>query len=312
MILSETVNIRIKNNPKLNYYLNLGYKKNNENFIKVKVSDLPLNCNLKILVKCDICGNEKIITLQKYNKNIQKYNVYTCSEKCSFFKKIATNNEQYGCDYTFQSEIIKNKIKETCIKKYGVEKPHQNKEIREKFYKTCEFLYKDKNYNNRIKYKLTCLNRFGVDNPSKNEDIKKKRKETCIKKYGVDNPTKNENIFYKIHKNSLKKYNYNSKIYYQGTYEKDFLDKYYNNNNKIIRGLTIKYNNRNYYSDFFLPDYNLIVEIKSTYWYNKKLENNIKKHTECIKQGYNHIFIIDKEYDNFQKIINNYENYKKF
>jgi len=65
-------------------------------------------------------------------------------------------------------------------------------------------------------------------------------------------------------------------------------------------------------SDFFLPDYNLIVEIKSTYWYNKKLENNIKKHTECIKQGYNHIFIIDKEYDNFQKIINNYENYKKF
>ena len=58
-----------------------------------------------------------------------------------------------------------------------------------------------------------------------------------------------------------------------------------------------------YYSDFYLPDYNLIVEIKSTIWYDKHFEKNIMKEKTCKELGYNFIFIIDKKYDEFEKFI---------
>ena len=56
----------------------------------------------------------------------------------------------------------------------------------------------------------------------------------------------------------------------------------------------------------FLEDYNLIVEVKSWYIYELHKELNLIKQATVLKQGYNFLFITDKKYDIFLKLINIY------
>ena len=92
-------------------------------------------------------------------------------------------------------------------------------------------------------------------------------------------------------------------LFYQGSFELDFLEKYYDKF-KIERGPTIEYefedSNKQYFSDFYLPELNLIVEIKSTYTFELSKEKNIEKQKKSISLGYGHIFIIDKNYQEFE------------
>jgi hypothetical protein len=100
-------------------------------------------------------------------------------------------------------------------------------------------------------------------------------------------------------------------IYYQGSYEKNFLElcEKLNILNNIKRGFSIKYKSNSkeliYFPDFFIEKLNMIIEIKSYYWYKVHEENNIIKQQTCINLGYNYIMIMDKKYDEFfEKIIN--------
>ena len=52
-----------------------------------------------------------------------------------------------------------------------------------------------------------------------------------------------------------------------------------------------------YFPDFYIPKYNLIVEVKSAYTYDKELDLNLTKKEWSIRSGYDFIFIIDKNYD---------------
>ena len=94
-------------------------------------------------------------------------------------------------------------------------------------------------------------------------------------------------------------------LYYQGSYEKDFLLKY-KDVLHIENGLSIKYKyldvDKIYHSDFYLPDFDLVVEIKSTYWYNIHLERCQEK-AKFTKKIHNYIMILDKDYTEFEKII---------
>jgi len=97
-------------------------------------------------------------------------------------------------------------------------------------------------------------------------------------------------------------------LYYQGTYEFDFLNNYYNKI-EISKVKTIKYIYENckkcYHPDFYYEKLNLIIEIKSDYTFNKELDKNLAKRKACIEQGYDFIFIINKKYEEFDKLINN-------
>jgi hypothetical protein len=112
MILSKEVEVNITH-LNIDHYKSLGYYliKCNQK-IKVKVDDLPHQSNIKILVKCDMCGVEKNLSFQKYKKNIKKYNVYTCSTPCSYFKNKITLQEKYGKENFNRSEENKEKKKE--------------------------------------------------------------------------------------------------------------------------------------------------------------------------------------------------------
>jgi predicted nuclease of restriction endonuclease-like RecB superfamily len=115
----------------------------------------------------------------------------------------------------------------------------------------------------------------------------------------------NKNVFEKQSKSSYKTDIYDN-IDYQSTYELDFLEKYYDNI-RIEKINPIKYflneNEHYYHPDFYLPDYNLIIEIKSSYTYDYDLNKNLAKKEYSIKYGYEFLFIIDKDYKDFESYI---------
>ena len=47
------------------------YNNTDEEYYKIPINKLSKNSHMKIKVKCDICGKEKILTYSKYNKNIK-------------------------------------------------------------------------------------------------------------------------------------------------------------------------------------------------------------------------------------------------
>ena len=67
-----------------------------------------------------------------------------------------------------KTDEYKEKYKNTCMKKYGVNTPFKSIEIRDKI-------------------KNTCLEKYGVDNPLKSKEIREKIKQTLLDKYGVIN-----------------------------------------------------------------------------------------------------------------------------
>jgi nitrite reductase/ring-hydroxylating ferredoxin subunit len=69
-------------------------------FFELKIEDINPNSNMKIKVKCDICRNEKYLSLHEYNNSINNGGYYACSAKCSH-----------------------EKVKQTCLKNNGVEYP---------------------------------------------------------------------------------------------------------------------------------------------------------------------------------------------
>jgi len=141
-----------------------------------------------------------------------------CS-KCTInngkIKKEKTNIEKFGTKNPFQSEDIKNKIRESMINKHGVEYPSQSTEIRQKSierWKTnlgvenpsqsTEIKTKKENTtlaNYGVKYTLqsdelrsqinvTMKDKYGVEHPMHSDEIKNKLRKTNMKRYGVENP----------------------------------------------------------------------------------------------------------------------------
>lgn len=279
------------------------------------------------------CSSEKVkqTSLKKYGTNhptqndevkenhkktiIEKYGVDSYSKTEEFLKKYKqTNLKKFGTEYCSQNNEVKEKIKKTCLEKYGNECSLQNIEIIEKTKQTWirnyGKIHPKQNKEITEKTKQTNLKKYGTACSLQNEKILEKSKRTNLEKYGVEHPFQNNEILIKQQKSAKKiKIYENTDLSYQGTYEKDFLDKYINILD-INNGLTIKYffdNEKKYYfSDFYIKSKNLIVEIKSDYIYELQLEKNLAKQKACLEQGYNHIFIINKNYDEFNKNIQNY------
>lgn len=327
MILTKNVKIHIKGKF-IARYKDLGYDVNTKGLNVIKVEDLPLNSNVKVMVKCDNCNIEKELRIQDYYTSV-KNDKYSCKH-CSSITYKNTMLFKYGVENSFQlketitksnntkTELYGNKnfnnrkkSTETCLDKYNVENPQQNKEIKDKTkitnLKTYGFDVASKNKKVQEKTKETNLIKWGSLCTLHSDKQKEKIKKIFIDKYGFDNPMKNKEIFTKAQITGLKRKKYlNTELLYQGTYELDFLNKYYDKllieNGKSIK---IKYKEKNtmYHSDFFIPNMNLIVEIKSSYWYEKYYEKNIIKQITCEKLGYKYIIIIDKKYNDFDLLL---------
>jgi len=135
---------------------------------------------------------------------------FSLTKEERFLKRKNTCLEKYGETTPLKNKDIKEKIKQTCLKKYNVEYISQHEEVKKKKKETFLKNYGVKNplQNKKIKQKLeqSILKKYGVKNISQNEKIKEKKKQTCLKNYGVENPLQNEKIKNKTKNTNLEKY----------------------------------------------------------------------------------------------------------
>ena len=267
-----------------------------------------LKNNLKKRPVCIICGKPVKYTSGHYAKFCSKECQYSdLGKKITKEIKIKSNLEKYGVEHTSQlkevtdkrtksradhvNEIqqhvreslykkygaydvmhiphILQKIKNTNLKKFGVEFPLQqlkkeNSEIYQKISQTCinkfgvDSLLKNKEV--REKIKQNNIYKYGVDNPLKNKEIREKIKQTNIQKYGVDNPLKNKEIWKKSQDNrqisSKSKLENNFLNYLKLKYEPDDIITQY------------KSKEYPYYCDFYIKSINLYIEIQGHWTHN--------------------------------------------
>jgi hypothetical protein len=300
MYSDKSIDIKIgKHN--IDYYLEKGYDVKIKEIHKIKSCDVIKTVSNRIYVICQNCFIERDVQSYNYHNQLKKQNFYVCSN-CSHTKIKKTNLIKYGTECPLQNIKIIEKTKKTMLKEYGVDnisKLDSIKDDRRENFKTENF---------KNKSKITWLDKYGVDNPSKSDGIKLKKEETTFMNYGVKNPSQSSLIFEKSQISGKKIKLHDCGLMYRGTYEKDFLDFCMSENIYVEKGLTIKYNyegtDRYYHSDFFIPNLNLICEIKSLYYYELYLDKNISKMKSAIDNGYNFEFIIDKNYDKIKSLLN--------
>ncbi len=119
---------------------------------------------------------------------------------------------------------VKNKTKQTCIDKYGVECSLHNKEISNKTKNTLllkygvENVFANKQIQERIKQ--TNVQKYGVEYTIQNEEIKQKTKQTMLQKYGVENLSQSNQIIERIKQTNLQKYGVEYPLQSSGVREK--------------------------------------------------------------------------------------------
>lgn len=212
-------------------------------------------------------------------------------------KKKQTLMDIYGVTNVSQIEEIQQKKKNTWIEKYGVDNPSKAQINIDKIKAAWPETY--------IKRKETMYEKYGVDSYSKTEEFQLRRKETWIEKYGVDNPVKNADILHKVvMANSKSEYRTKSMtlpsgniIQYQG-YENIVINELLESGlteEEIVTGpanvphIIYEYEGKKhrYYPDIYIPKLNLIIEVKSTYTWNKYKEKNLAKQAACKEAGFN-------------------------
>ena len=162
---------------------------------------------------CPICGNK--LKFYSFRKGYQMFCSLTCMSRSEYKKNKVKQTclEKYGVVYSFQSDIIKDKIKETNLEKYG--KTHYNN--RNKAKQTCLEKYGvEHSFQSDIikdKSNQTCLKRYGTKHysqsqeyQSRHDEIQNKFKQTCLERYGVKNPFQSNIIKDKIKETNLEKY----------------------------------------------------------------------------------------------------------
>lgn len=141
--------------------------------------------NIEVRPVCVICG--KPVKFLNGKKN-QLFNKTCCKEHANMLDGITVKKvlKDIYSDVNKKQEI-NNKIRATCLLKYG-----------------------DEHYSNRIKARETCLQRYGVTSPLKSEIFKQKSKDTCLQKYGVEYTGQIPEKIEKTHKACLEKYGVDS------------------------------------------------------------------------------------------------------
>jgi hypothetical protein len=255
--------------------------KNNNKLKKEKLQEtyqfVCLECNEKL--ETSIKLKNHIIKKHYYDKWLKKEKegcCIICGKQTKFTGRYNSGYE-ICCSKECREKYRFQERTKTNLEKYGVVNVYQRKDVKEKI-------------------KQSFIEHYGVDNNMKSQEGKDAYSKSIRNKYGVDWPLQNKDVLEKGQKSAKTLKQFNDKIWYQGTYELDFLEKYYEEYPDMQRGPSIKYGeNKIYHSDFYIPSLNLIIEIKSSWTLNADTEIEAKKKA-TIANGFNYIMILDKDY----------------
>ncbi len=149
---------------------------------------------------CEVCNKEvKFSNIDKgFPKLCRKCNNKNNPKRIQKIKE--TNLRKYGVENASQVDQFKEKRKKTNLKRYGVEHAMSNPEIQKRCSDTWSKKYKEghpgRSKSVKEKKKNTCQIRYGVDNPSQVEEFQEKKKHTNLNIFGTTHPLKNK-VFYK-------------------------------------------------------------------------------------------------------------------
>jgi len=333
-LLGLFVHLRAKHKDMLpqKYYDCFLLKKPEDLFCYMCGKPAKFNCVSKGYYKT--CGSRECIKKLFKQTCLENHGVENPSQSKEVkLQKTKTCLENYGVEHPLQSEEIKVKFKKTCLEKYGVENPYQSEKAKEKSKETCLENYGVENPSQskkvRVKYKQTCLEKLGVENPLQSEKVKEKGRQTCLERFGVEYASQSEEVKIKVRKTCLKKYgvehaSQSEEIHCKQTYgwknytlpsgnvvkvqgyENFVLDelfKTYTENDIIIDRKnvpkiwynTIDDKKHRYFPDIFIPKENLIIEVKSTWTYERDFAKNLLKQAACLEAGFKFEFWIYKK-----------------
>ena len=267
-----------------------------------------LKNNLKKRPVCIICGKPVKYTSGHYAKFCSKECQYSdLGKKITKEIKIKSNLEKYGVEHTSQLKEVTDKrtksradhvneiqqhVRESLYKKYGaydvMHIPHILQKIKDTNLKKfgVEFpLQQLKKENSEIYQKIsqTCINKFGVVSPLKNKEVREKIKQTNIQKYGVDNPLKNKEIREKIKQTNIQKYGVDNPLKNKEIWKKSQDNRQISSKSKLennfLNYLKLKYESDDiitqykskeypYYCDFYIKSINLYIEIQGHWTHN--------------------------------------------
>lgn len=237
--------------------------------------------DIKEVLICPVCKTKK---LSFDDKNSPKYKSTCGDSKC--FSNLPS---------------VKQKRKQTSLKRYGVEHHTKREEYRE--YQRRKTVLKDKPrmkkamiekhgkaYPMQIDYlkdKIanTNLQRYGGNAPSSCKQIQQKIQQTCSNKYGSD-------FFFTSQKFLSLPHDYTTS---QSELEiKSFLDSeniLYNTNDRSLIAP--------YELDIVIPDHNIAIEFNGLYWHSEKFKDRLyhKIKTDlCESKGYQLLHIFEDEW----------------
>jgi hypothetical protein len=246
---------------------------------------------------CKICGNKK--KFRNMNVGYLTYCSYLCSYKDnkSFTNRIRPKQSKE----TIQKRINKTnqklkeeKRKNTMIKKYGVENPTQLENIKKIISKKLKGRKNPRSSEHQQKI---------IDSKRRNGTIKhsQKTKELMTRlindRYQSDDPPVTLNNY----KSKKYKTGYVNDIFYRSSYERIFLEYCFKKKIKVSsaesKDFRVPYlwkgKRKWYYPDFYLEEYDAIIEIKPNCFLRddktlEKLSSGLTHH--------NNFYIIDEEY----------------
>lgn len=166
---------------------------------------------IEIRPVCKVCGKPVVFACQ--NGVIFQQ---TCSPQCSGKDKDRQEKikntclKKYGTTCTFKSEEIKEKIKNTCMELYGVPNGGGTAQAIEKAKRTTKERYGEEYYTRTKEYKERAREvnqrKYGKDYYTQTEEYKERAKATCLEKYGTEYSVQAESVKEKSKESCLKKY----------------------------------------------------------------------------------------------------------
>lgn len=218
---------------------------------------------------------------EHYEKNIQtrvkKYGGCGNASKTSKEKYTQTCIERYGCDNPMHSKQIQERLADSNIKKYGVKSPFSLSSVRQKIYDTCLRRYGIPHFNNIDQISKTMSDKYGYSfnfqNPGVLEKSSKTRidlygdphynnaekyKATMQDRYGVDCAINIPGVLQKIYASKKKNHTFNT-----SNIEKSF-EKYLESKN-IKFQTQYKSDLYPFSCDFYIEELDLYIEIQASW-----------------------------------------------
>lgn len=223
-----------------------------------------------------------------------------------------------NCIFKTKAEIIAQnydveKIKQTCIEKYGVSHPGLIPTNAEKRKQTCLVKYGFESHNRhpdiQKKTRETNLERYGVENPLQSNIIKNKIKVTCLEKYGTEFASQNQDVINKQIATTISRYGV---FPYRKTSGKDevrlrkWLESFgydFPSNYSILSGKEI---------DLYSDELKLGIEYCGIYWHNEDSPEprdrnyHLNKYRGCLEKDIRLITIFSDEFINRENQVKNF------